>query len=159
MKKTIVAVFFAVLLLAGYAYAGKFKDNGNGTVTDKKTGLIWQKHDDGHIYNWFEAAGVRDARFNPAQKSVCGDLKLGGHKDWRLPTKDELLCIVDTSVPAPGPTIDVAYFPDTRPSVYWSSSTNGTGAAYGVVFRDGNLFIGSKGYNSWHVRCVRGGRR
>lgn len=50
-----------------------FKDNGNGTVTDATTGLMWQQKDDGKTRNW-EAA-----------KAYCESLTLSGHSDWRAP--------------------------------------------------------------------------
>jgi hypothetical protein len=153
--KRVPILAVAVLLLAGYAYAGNFTDNGNGTVTDKKTGLMWQKEDDGNTYNWYVAAGVHDTNYNPTTKSVCGKLTLAGYSDWRLPSNTELRSIVDSSIPEPGPTIDEAYFPRTKSSVYWSSTQDS--AAYGTVFRSGNIFIGWRG-NLWYIRCVRGGK-
>jgi hypothetical protein len=55
-----------------------FVDNGNGTVTDRTLNLMWQKIDDGRMYEWELA------------KSKCATLTLAGHKDWRLPTLAEL---------------------------------------------------------------------
>ncbi len=147
----------AVVLLAGYAYAETFTDNGNGTVTDKNTGLMWQKQDDTTGYNWYVAAGVHDATYNPTTKSVCGDLTLAGYSGWRLPSNAELMSLVDDSIPEPGPRVDKAYFPGTKSSVYWSSSTQ-EAAALGTVFRSGNIFIGHRGANLWYVRCVRDGK-
>jgi hypothetical protein len=153
--KRVPILAVAVLLLAGYTtYAGNFTDNGNGTVRDTNTGLMWQKEDDGHTYNWYVAAGVYDTKYNPTTKSVCGELTLAGYSDWRLSSNTELMSIVDSSIPEPGPTIDAAHFPRTKSAVYWSS-TQGS-AAYGTVFRSGNIFVGHKGANLWYVRCVRG---
>ena len=154
--RPVLIAFVMICLFCSPALA--FTDNVlTGTVTDEKTGLMWQSEDDGNAYNWYEAAGVRNATFNPAGKSVCGDLKIGGYTGWRLPTREELLGIVDDSVPDPGPKIDAAHFPNTKPSVYWSSTTGegNPGAGFGVVFRSGNVFIGNKGVNRWYVRCVR----
>jgi hypothetical protein len=154
--------FLVILLLAlahlvcstGFAFTDK-----DGTVADEKTGLMWQQADDGNAYNWYVASGVRDARFNPEGRSVCGELRLAGYSDWRLPSRDELLTIVDSSVSEPGPTIDTAHFPGTKPTVYWSSTKGegDPGPGIGVVFRSGNLFMGYRGV-LWYVRCVRGGR-
>lgn len=97
--------------------------NGSGTVTDNNTGLVWQKEDDGNTYNWYQATGTYDTRYNPKSKDVCGSLTLGGHSDWRLPSKKELVSIVDYAIPYPGPTISTAHFSNTKASNYWSSTS------------------------------------
>ncbi len=76
-------------------------DNGDGTVTDNNTGLMWQQQDDGNVYDWYEASGIYDATSNPSSLNVCGSLNLGGHSDWRLPTDKELQGIVDYSLSDP----------------------------------------------------------
>jgi hypothetical protein len=60
-----------------------FVDNGDGTVTDRATGLMWQQADSGAGYKW------RDAL------AYAQDLVLAGHDDWRLPNAKELQSIVD----------------------------------------------------------------
>ena len=116
-----------------------YTDNSNGTVTDKKTGLMWQKGENPSTYNWYQAAGVYDATYNPSSQNVCGDLTLGEHSDWRLPSKKELMSIVDYNIPDPGPTINTAYFPNAHANLYWSSTTVAYDpeGAWGVVFNDG----------------------
>ncbi len=52
-------------------------DNGDGTITDTKSGLVWQKGDAGPM-RWEDAA------------EACERLSLGGKSDWRLPTLKEL---------------------------------------------------------------------
>jgi len=135
-----------------------FTDNGDGTVTDNNTGLMWQKEDDGNNYNWYQASGTYDAFSNPSSQDVCGSLNLGEHSDWRLPTKKELMSIVDYGIPFPGPTINATYFPNTKSSVYWPSPT----AAYDpdfawvVVFYNGYVAYSNRHYG-YYVRWVRGG--
>jgi len=130
-------------------YAGPqpaFQDNGNGTVTDLNTGLMWQQSDDqNNIYRtWEEAA------------DYCAGRDLGGKTDWRLPTRLELLSIVDYS--RTNPAIKTTYFPDCRSFVYWS----GTNVAYFanlawyVNFDFGNDYWNFK-VGTFYVRCVRGG--
>lgn len=72
-------------LVRGNKYYGKnqFIDNGDGTVSDKATGLMWQKADDGIARNWQEALACAE------------NLELGKHNDWRLPNAKELQSIVD----------------------------------------------------------------
>lgn len=98
-----------------------FTDNGNGTVTDNNTGLMWQKQDDGAAYNWYQTSGTYDTTYNPSSQDVCGSLNLGGYSDWRLPTKKELITIVDYAI---GPKINATYFLNTKSSDYWSSTTH-----------------------------------
>jgi hypothetical protein len=148
-----------------------FTDNGNGTVTDNNTGLIWQKCSVGQNndstcsgtaapYNWYRAAGVYDASYNSATQNVCGSLTLGGSSGWRLPSKKELTSIVDYSIPYPGPTIPQATFPNTVASMYWSSTTSAhyyPGNAWFVSFSDGFVNFNFKSVSNY-VRCVRGGQ-
>jgi Protein of unknown function (DUF1566) len=87
-----------------------YADLGDGTVQDKVTGLLWQKAIDATTQKlvWLDA------------KSYCAALPLAGHT-WRLPTRIELLSIVDfTRV---GPAIDSKAFPGVPGSAYhWTSS-------------------------------------
>lgn len=62
-----------------------FLDNGDGTVSDLATGLIWQKADDGKARNWEEALAYAE------------NLALANNNDWRLPNAKELQSIVDYS--------------------------------------------------------------
>lgn len=61
----------------------KFVDNGDGTVTDKATGLTWMKYDSKKAMSWFYALKYAE------------NLKYAGHSDWRLPNAKELQSIVD----------------------------------------------------------------
>jgi hypothetical protein len=62
-----------------------YSDNGDGTITDNVTGLIWQKGDSGRGMDWEMALKYAE------------NLTLGGHGDWRLPNAKELQSIVDYS--------------------------------------------------------------
>lgn len=133
-----------------------YTDNGNGTVTDNNTGLMWQKQDDGAAYNWYQASGTYDTTYNPSSQDVCGSLNLGDYSDWRLPTKKELITIVDYAI---GPKINATYFLNTKSSDYWSSTThaNDPRFAWSVSFWYGGVSSYYK-YYSYYVRCVRGGQ-
>jgi hypothetical protein len=138
---------------------GSFTFNDDNTLTDDNTGLMWQQQDDGNTYTWYQASGTYDEMYNPALENVCGNLVLSGYTDWRLPTKDELISIVDYAIPSPNKTIKTTYFPDTKSSGYWSSTTyaNYPGYAWAVYFYDGGVYSSSK-YFDVYVRCVRGGQ-
>jgi hypothetical protein len=115
----------------------------NGTVTDHKTGLMWQQADDGIQRSWAEA------------KAYCDELVHGGHEDWHLPRIDELLTIVDYS--RRSPAIDPVF--DCRSFNYWSSSiyTDYPDNAWYVYFHNGYTHWYKKSSFSYFVRCARGG--
>jgi hypothetical protein len=120
----------------------RFVDNGNGTVTDLRTGLMWQKD------NSNTGLGLEGVI------SYCEGLTFQGHKDWRLPNIRELQSIVDYS--AHSPSINTAYFPDTLSTHYWSSTFHTAHISYGWVvnFEDG--YVGSMDIKSPGLaRCVR----
>jgi hypothetical protein len=64
-------------------YDMEYVDNGDGTVTDKSTGLMWAQDDSVEIMNWLDALDY-------AKKS-----ELSGYSDWRLPSSKELQSLVD----------------------------------------------------------------
>jgi hypothetical protein len=135
-----------------------FTDNGDdGTVTDDNTGLIWQKLQDNTPYNWYQATGTYHATYNSTSQNVCSALSLAGHSDWRLPSKKELITLVDYSVGYPGPMINTAYFPGTKSDSYWTSPTYAgyTSNAWAVYFDQGGVGFTAKSSNHF-VRCVRG---
>jgi len=76
---------FHVLYVRGNRGYGrnKFKDNGDGTVTDHATGLTWMKADSGKGMNWADAL------------AYAANIEVAGHSDWRLPNAKELQSIVD----------------------------------------------------------------
>ena len=130
-----------------------FTDNGDGTIRDNVTSLIWQMDHDGQQYNWYESTGTFDATSNPATTNICGNLTTAGHSDWRLPQKRELASIVDRGVV--NPAIDTAYFPNTNGFNYWSSTAADSPNAWYGRFSDGSIISGDKA-SQHHLRCVRG---
>ncbi|MBD0777621.1 DUF1566 domain-containing protein [Maribacter sp. ANRC-HE7] len=60
-----------------------FTDNGNATITDKATGLMWSQNDSGEGMEWADAL------------SYAENSNLAGYIDWRLPNVKELQSIVD----------------------------------------------------------------
>ena len=131
-----------------------FTDNGNGTVTDNVTGLMWPENDDGNQYNWYEANGIYGATYNPGSTDVCGSLTLGGHSDWRLPNLLELTSIYDYSrtYPALDPVFTVAHN-----GYYWTTTVSGGEDPWYGDITDG--FLSSEYelfFSSGYVLCVRG---
>jgi hypothetical protein len=109
MKKTLrlslALIAFVLPFLSNVAEStGRFLDNGDGTVTDTKRNVMWQKSDNG-----------KEATFEQAQE-YCKNLRLGGHSDWRLPKPDELdtASVAELMMPLHSPE---AY---ARFDLYWS---------------------------------------
>lgn len=164
--------------------APSFTDNGDGTITDNITGLMWKKSPDTDGNGDIDA----DDKLTYAQAvDGAGDLALAGHTDWRLPTIKELYSLINFSGIDPSgyegtdtsgliPFIDTAYFDfgygDTSAgeriidaqyasaNKYVSTTMNGDETLFGVNFADGRI----KGYGlslfgsdkTFYVIYVRG---
>jgi hypothetical protein len=136
---------YYVRAVRGVQFANaSFVDNGNGTVTDRSTGLMWQQAAAPGTMTWEQAL------------AYCENLTLAGHTDWRLPNRNELQSIVDFT--RDNPAINTTFFPGTGVSFYWSSTTcaDNTAYAWHVYFCGGLMINGNKSSSSF-VRAVRGG--
>jgi hypothetical protein len=140
-----------------------FTDNGDGTVTDNNTGLMWQQQENPASYNWYQATGTYDGTSNNTTPpvNVCGTLNLPSttsYTDWRLPTEKELMSIVDYSIPYSGPTLNTNYFPNAHSDFYWAISpvANNNGNAWSVDFGFGDVGYAAE-TTTYYVRCVRSG--
>ncbi len=112
-------------------------DNGDGTITDDATGLMWTQNDSGAGMNWAEALAWVE------EMNAANYL---GHNDWRLPDIKELQSLVDynrspdtTNSAAIDPSFNATAITNeagqTDYPVYWSSTThanmqNGMNSAY-----------------------------
>ena len=132
-----------------------YTDNGDGTVTDNVTGLMWeQKTDDGGSRDKDDTYTWKDAL------SYCENLILGSYYDWRIPTPKELERLVDLG--SSSPAIDTTYFPNTNNGFYWTGTTCSgchKKVAFAMDFSDGELFKGNKVkgdvYDTHYIRAVR----
>ncbi len=140
--------FYYVRAVRGEQFVNSFIDNGDGTITDAASGLVWEK-----------SAGSGAVTLAKA-KAYCENLTLGGKNDWRLPTRNELQSIVDYT--RFNPAINTAYFPDTELSEYWSSTKvpidyEGADLWWFVGLRSGDMNGFSSG-DELYVRAVRAGQ-
>lgn len=130
-----------------------YTDNGNGTITDNRTTLMWVKDgnspgcNNGVSLTWEQAL------------SFCEGLSYAGYSDWRLPNVRELGSIINDGVT--NPTISTAYFPNTKTGgvgQYWTSTTQiaDPTVAWQINFYNGGV-SGSYKTTSFNVRCVRAG--
>jgi hypothetical protein len=94
---------------SGLPNPASYTDNGDGTVTDNVTKLVWQKAvTSSQAYSWCDAI------------NYCATLTLAG-RTWHLPTRIELLSLVDFT--RTGPAINTTSFPSVPGGKYhWTSS-------------------------------------
>jgi hypothetical protein len=126
-----------------------FTDNGDGTLTDNITGLMWQKADGGEM-TWESAS------------AYARGLNLGDFSDWRLPTNHELFSILNHSE---NPALDANYFTLSNAEYWWTSETLAGDAGRVWVANAGGgagphpkeETISAGGSKRFHARCVRGG--
>jgi hypothetical protein len=148
--------------------ARSYTDNTDGTITDKQTGLMWEKlSDDGTIHDWNDTYTWYTA-FTSKIATLNSGGGFAGYTDWRLPNVNELQSLADygRASPAIDPVFDAGCAPSCtvtscscmQGSYYWSSTSreaNGDSAWY-VNFSDGIANNRGKGLTGY-VRAVRGG--
>lgn len=120
------------------------KDGKHVITHDLVNGLEWEITDFGGKTFTFDQA-----------KKACAELRTGGHADWRLPTIQELLSLVDYEKSSPACDRDA--FPNTNTDYYYRTSTPyapGSGCAWGVVFNYGFSY-GLYHDDDNYVRAVR----
>ena len=124
-------------------------NNGDGTITDSITGLMWQKSDSGEMT--YESA-----------TNYPTTLTLGDFSDWRLPTAHELYGIMNLGVT--NPSLSTNVFTLTAAEYWWSSdcqanvSSNiwASNAGGGIGAHPKSETISAGGVKRFHARCVRG---
>ena len=135
----------------------RFKDNGDRTVTDTQTGLMWMQADSyiqaGSWLTWFEAIKFI------AQLNGEG---FTDYHDWRAPTVKELQSLYEAEKVNSKQVgremtihIDPIFTKDGSGSL-WSGEENGNYNAFGVVLNTGQRFSSSKKSKSRRaIRAVR----
>jgi hypothetical protein len=123
-----------------------YKDNGDGTVTDNVTGLMWTKADGGE--NTWEA-----------YVTYCDQLTLAGHSDWRLPDAEEAYTLIDISASP----FNAVFTANRDAKYFWTMNRQADGDDKRWEVNQGggtgahlkNLTISAGGNRSFHGRCVR----
>ena len=120
----------------------QWKDNGDQTITDICTGLVWEKNAS-EDYTWEESL------------NVCNNKEIAGYSDWRLPSKMELRSIIDYS--KNNPSIDSEIFHNQQSEDYWTSTSNSGTSAWTIHFGLANDSPDTK-RSKKNIRAVRGGQ-
>ena len=132
----------------------RFLNNGDGTVTDTTTGLMWVNDLVALYESWrrFDNPAC-DFTFEEAS-GFCRRLQFAGFSDWRMPTREESFTLTDSK--RSGPAIDGEIFPQTGCEDYWTGTEHAINPslAWVVGFWDGALRLKRKDEHAL-VRPVR----
>jgi hypothetical protein len=136
----------------GCPNVGRIVDNGDGTLIDRCTGLVWEREAPATPYAWEQAI------------KRCNELELAGYDDWRLPNVHELHSIVNYGMEMS----HTSQFLGPSQEWFWTSTTSlqNKEAAFSVRFGDfytrgiddgqGPVSVGKKIQPLTRVRAVRG---
>jgi len=157
-----LGVIFATVMIAGTTYlniawAARYIDQGNGTVADQNSGLLWQQADSYHELkqgmNWYQALEYVDLK---------NAEKFAGFDDWRLPTLKELKGLYDTSRPIKSKDGERIGLPEpfrNGGSYYlWTNTERGLENAwyFGLGFKEEYFNLKDLGDLDQGVKMVRG---
>lgn len=139
----------------------RFHDNGDGTVTDVQSKLMWMQCSSGQEWRGNRCVGMAAAYGWADARSLADQVNRGGSaffNDWRLPALRELATLTDRQ--CRNPRTDLAVFPGTPAAPFWSSTPRPGEPAGGRVLA---LSFGPEGVvlarkdERLHVRLVRTG--
>jgi hypothetical protein len=125
-----------------------YTNNGNGTITDNITGLMWQQADGGEM-------SIENAFI------YADNLVLGGFSDWRLPSPSESFSILNHQ--NNNPAMNSTYFTTSAAQYWWTNAYQigdatkiwTTNAGGGIGNKPKSETISSGGTFRYHARCVR----
>ena len=153
----------------------EFIDNGDGTITDTRTNLNWDKCSWGQtLDSTLGCAGAASLQEGEEAKTVAMMANRQwwrGHSDWRIPNISELYSLQQVD-PNNRVIIDNIAFPNTPSTWFWTSTAcaSDPSASWGIYFHQGNLGYIGGGYTScisrktiigpilYATRLVRGGQ-
>ncbi|HXC49278.1 MAG TPA: DUF1566 domain-containing protein [Candidatus Limnocylindrales bacterium] len=175
----------------GCAYAGavpsRYRDNGDQTVTDLWTGLMWEQksgvpgafvlcpdlatcpdpHGVNNDYRWTSTTTAFDGTLKTLFLDVLNDVAddgascFAGHCDWRLPTALELKGILlepeAVTTCSTTPCIDPTFPGSTGTGGYWSAMSSNPATSAYYVRFDGGGVFPAAKVNNRFARAVRGG--
>lgn len=152
--------------------SGQYRINGDGTVTDTKTSLMWKQCSEGQSGDSCSGEAAK-YKWNDAMSKFGSGVSFAGRSDWRMPTKEELSSLVYCRIGRAqeeawarscgrdgeyhGPAINPIAFPNTANWRYWSSTEEDASSSWFVSF---NIVYDDWGYRNiaYHVRLVRSGQ-
>ncbi|WP_201246557.1 DUF1566 domain-containing protein [Halochromatium salexigens] len=165
MMRTLTALGMSLCMIAAQAEQtcndavvatapdSRFQDNGNGTVTDLATGLIWKQCAEGLSGAGCATGSAQTFSWQVALQHAEAAV-FAGSDLWRLPNKNELASLVELR--CYNPAINERYFPNTPSNWFWSSSpyASYSGFAWSVQISIGNVSSHGKSI-ALYVHLVR----
>ncbi|MBI5376683.1 MAG: DUF1566 domain-containing protein [Candidatus Schekmanbacteria bacterium] len=142
-------------ILAGVAWPDpRFTDNGDETITDNLTGLIWAKNGNpfGNAKTW------QDTLDYVSSLNASNYL---GYNDWYLPNRNELVSLLNVDkIDQAWHWINIEGFTNVWSLDYWTSTTYSFNKkfAWGVSMADGSVHYGNKAYAYYYLLPVRSGQ-
>lgn len=127
---------------SGLPNAASYDSSAAGVVTDKVTGLVWDRAVSSTLMPQADAA------------AYCAGNRAGGFADWRVPNRVELVSLLDLQRTTP--YIDATAFPGTPAELFWTSRVSASSPtfAWTVRFGSGDIRVEPKTVPG-RVRCVR----
>ena len=152
-----IAAFAFLALVASASQAqDRFTISSNGQdVTDTTSKLVWRRCAEGLRWDGKTCAGkVKTFKYPEAKEAAAAAAK-GDAKAWRIPTRDELVALVDKTAKKK-PRIDVKAFPQTPAKPFWAlrPGSDDDLSAWLVNFANGKV-TGNAGQRRFHLRLVR----
>ena len=115
-KIAFATIVLLLIIIIPTVASERFIDNGDGTISDTQTGLMWAGKDNGKPINWKDSW------------QYCKNYRGGGYADWRMPTLLEIQTLYDPTISGQGkyPTIKLI---KTSAQSLWAAETRGFEAA------------------------------
>jgi len=127
------------------APASRFTDNGDGTVTDKLTGLQWKRCNEGQIWDSGKCIGVAPSFEWQEALIIAAAAQFAGHTDWRLPNIKELASVLENA----------CTYPAVNEAVFSSTTVGGWSATPTASYDPTNNI----GYGAHLISFSSGGER
>ncbi len=126
---------------AWFAQDRSYTSSLPGVVNDADSGLLWQRQAPDYQLSWSGA------------NTYCAELTLAGIDDWRLPTRLELLSLLNYDKPESA--YDSALFNGEPPVAFWSGTVydNMPSHVWIAQFGEGDMYCLMRVAQA-HVRCV-----
>ena len=175
MSRLMIVAFSFLLLSVSVTYAAsaekpaekaaenkpsRFMDNGNSTLVDNLTGLIWTK--DGNTPGPPSCSTASPKTWRGAQDYVdcLNENNYLGFKDWRLPDLVDLMTLVSIGHENNVPWLNSQGFSNVQDGFYWSLTAERLSMnASAVNLNNGVVFTFKKTANNFYALPVRGGGR